>query len=160
MSGARLRSSQPKTDFDQTRASGTSPSFAGTSRSASLPVVLAAGLGGRHPKIPKPFEEQANLTRRIVHSSKHGSGVDCTMRVVAFLYRHHVIYFRFLRLSKQWRKRDRVTTLSHLHDDRGEYIHHLLSSFPHIPTYSPEQNRMPMMIREEHGVILCFPLGY
>jgi cation diffusion facilitator CzcD-associated flavoprotein CzcO len=39
-------------------------------------IVLATGLGGGSPKMPKPFEGQDTFTGKIVHSSKHGSGAD------------------------------------------------------------------------------------
>jgi cation diffusion facilitator CzcD-associated flavoprotein CzcO len=39
-------------------------------------VVLATGLGGGYPKMPKPFKGQETFTGKIVHSSKHGSGAE------------------------------------------------------------------------------------
>jgi putative flavoprotein involved in K+ transport len=67
-----------ETDFDETRASGTSPSSTGTSQSASsLPHTLCwLWVWGVTPQDAEAFEGQANLMGKIVHSSKHGSGVD------------------------------------------------------------------------------------
>ena len=97
-----------KTDFDETHASGTSPSSTRMGQSASSLSDTSYWLQalGVRCQDAKVFEGHVNLMGKIVHSTKHGSRVDWKGKQVLVMgactsahnvsccisYHHHVIY--------------------------------------------------------------------